>query len=240
MVTALRRSRHAPGGRWTRRDFWLEDRDESDAARGRAERSRSRRRRRPDADVVDADRPGNIRGRRRAAQACGRRSRRSCWPHWPGPSRPRSATVRPPSTSAEPGRSVLKPDVDLRRTVGWFTTVYPVALTVCHRRDTSARQLLDDVQRHAESRPALRNRVRAVAVFVRANRAAARRPGPADIFFSLCRHDPRPAVRAIDDAPVQFDTDTATAGARDAARAWVTPSNCGCIAPRRAASGLVV
>ena len=27
-----------------------------------------------------------------------------------------------------PGRSVLKPDVDLRRTVGSFTTVYPVAL----------------------------------------------------------------------------------------------------------------
>ena len=27
------------------------------------------------------------------------------------------------------GRSVLKPDVDLRRTVGWFNTIYPIALT---------------------------------------------------------------------------------------------------------------
>ncbi len=25
---------------------------------------------------------------------------------------------------------MLKPDVDLRRTVGWFTTIYPVALAV--------------------------------------------------------------------------------------------------------------
>ena len=44
-----------------------------------------------------------------------------------------------------PGRSVLKPDVDLRRTVGWFTTVYPVALTCAKGDGASARQLLDDV-----------------------------------------------------------------------------------------------
>ncbi len=33
------------------------------------------------------------------------------------------------------GRSVLKPDVDLHRTVGWFTTIYPVALTCANRAD---------------------------------------------------------------------------------------------------------
>ena len=46
---------------------------------------------------------------------------------------------------AGPGRSVLKPDVDLRRTVGWFTTLYPVAISCDHSRDMSARQLLDRV-----------------------------------------------------------------------------------------------
>jgi non-ribosomal peptide synthase protein (TIGR01720 family) len=30
------------------------------------------------------------------------------------------------------GRSVLKPDIDVRRTVGWFTTVYPVLLQVVY------------------------------------------------------------------------------------------------------------
>ena len=32
------------------------------------------------------------------------------------------------------GRSVLKPDVDLRRSVGWFTTIYPVPLTCATER----------------------------------------------------------------------------------------------------------
>ena len=41
------------------------------------------------------------------------------------------------------GRSVLKPDVDLRRTVGWFNTIYPIALTCA--KDDGAKQLLDDV-----------------------------------------------------------------------------------------------
>ena len=50
-----------------------------------------------------------------------------------------------PSTSADRARSVLKPDVDLRRTVGWFTTFYPVALNCTNGEGASARQLLDDV-----------------------------------------------------------------------------------------------
>ncbi len=37
-----------------------------------------------------------------------------------------------------PGRSVLKPDVDLRRTVGWFTTVYPVVLNCATDADRRA------------------------------------------------------------------------------------------------------
>ncbi len=44
-----------------------------------------------------------------------------------------------------PGRSVLKPDVDLRRTIGWFTTVYPVALHCEGGEASSAKQLLGEV-----------------------------------------------------------------------------------------------
>lgn len=43
------------------------------------------------------------------------------------------------------GRSVLKPDVDLRRTIGWFSTLYPVAVSCVGLSGASATQLLDDV-----------------------------------------------------------------------------------------------
>lgn len=43
------------------------------------------------------------------------------------------------------GRSVLKPDVDLRRTVGWFSTVYPIALPCVAHSGASAAQLIDEV-----------------------------------------------------------------------------------------------
>ncbi|MCV7078498.1 type I polyketide synthase [Mycobacterium szulgai] len=43
------------------------------------------------------------------------------------------------------GRSVLRPDVDVRRTVGWFTTYYPVALECAKGRDETAIQEIDAV-----------------------------------------------------------------------------------------------
>jgi phthiocerol/phenolphthiocerol synthesis type-I polyketide synthase E len=108
-----------------------------------------------------------------------------------------------------PGRSVLKPDVDLRRTVGWFTTVYPVALT-CSKGDAgSARQLLDDVHNTVQAVPhygigygLLRYMYAPTARLLGAS-------PPADIFFSYLGTIPElPAVPA-DDAPVTLDTDTA-------------------------------
>ena len=109
-----------------------------------------------------------------------------------------------------PGRSVLKPDVDLRRTVGWFTTVYPVALTCANGRGRERQATVGRRARHAESRPALWNRVRAVAVHVRANRTAARRAcaRPTSSSRTWARFlTCRPC--SSDDAPVQFDSDTA-------------------------------
>jgi phthiocerol/phenolphthiocerol synthesis type-I polyketide synthase E len=107
------------------------------------------------------------------------------------------------------GRSVLKPDVDLRRTVGWFTTVYPVALSCSKGDDTSARQQLDDVHDTVKAVPhygighgLLRYMYAPTARLLGA-------VPPADIYFSYLGTIPElPAVPA-DDAPVVLDTDTA-------------------------------
>ena len=130
------------------------------------------------------------------------------------------------------GRSVLKPDVDLRRTVGWFTTVYPVALTCATGQEASARQLLDDVRDTLKAVPhygigygLLRYMYAPTARLLGATR-------PADILFSHVGTIPDLPSGPSDDAPVQFDADTAMPVREARARASVTPSNCGCIAPR--------
>lgn len=51
------------------------------------------------------------------------------------------------------GRSVLKPDVDPRRTVGGFGTLYPLRLNCVSREHADAIQVLDDVHDMLESVP---------------------------------------------------------------------------------------
>lgn len=108
-----------------------------------------------------------------------------------------------------PGRSVLKPDVDLRRTVGWFTTVYPIALTCAKSQDASARQLLDAVHDRLKAVPhygigygLLRYMYAPTARLLSAT-------PPADIFFSYVGAIPDLAAVPSGDAPVRFDSDTA-------------------------------
>ena len=108
-----------------------------------------------------------------------------------------------------PGRSVLRPDVDLRRTVGWFTTVYPVVLRCAKGEDISARQLLDGVHDTLNAVPhygigygLLRYLYGPTARLLGAAR-------PADIFFSYVGTIPDLPSLSSDDAPVQFDADTA-------------------------------
>ncbi len=108
-----------------------------------------------------------------------------------------------------PGRSVLKPDVDLRRTVGWFTTLYPVALTCATGQSLSARQLLNEVHDTADAVPhygigygLLRYLYAPTARLLGAVR-------PADIYFSYVGTIPDLPAMAGNDAPVQFDADTA-------------------------------
>ncbi len=110
---------------------------------------------------------------------------------------------------AGPGRSVLKPDVDLRRTVGWFTTIYPITLTCAHRQHTSARHLLGDVHDTLKAVPhygigygLLRYLYAPTARLLGAVR-------PADIFVSYAGTIPDLPALSSHDAPVQFDTDTA-------------------------------
>jgi phthiocerol/phenolphthiocerol synthesis type-I polyketide synthase E len=106
-----------------------------------------------------------------------------------------------------PGRSVLKPDVDLRRTVGWFTTVYPVVLACA--KGEGARRLLDDVHDTLKAVPhygigygLLRYMYAPTARLLGATH-------PADIFFSHVGTIPDLPSISAGDAPVQFDADTA-------------------------------
>ncbi|MGB6209877.1 type I polyketide synthase [Mycobacterium sp.] len=108
-----------------------------------------------------------------------------------------------------PGRSVLKPDVDLRRTVGWFTTVYPVALDCAKGDGTSAKQLLDDVHSRLNAVPhygigygLLRYLYAPTARLLGAAR-------PADIYFSYVGTIPDLPSLPSEAAPVQFDPDIA-------------------------------
>ncbi|MDT5333243.1 MAG: phthiocerol/phenolphthiocerol synthesis type-I polyketide synthase, partial [Mycobacterium sp.] len=106
-----------------------------------------------------------------------------------------------------PGRSVLKPDVDLRRTVGWFSTVYPVTLTCTAGHELSTRQLVEDVHDTLSAVPhygigygLLRYLYAPTARLLGATR-------PADVFFSYVGTIPDLPSLSSDDAPVQFDTD---------------------------------
>jgi phthiocerol/phenolphthiocerol synthesis type-I polyketide synthase E len=106
-----------------------------------------------------------------------------------------------------PGRSVLKPDVDLRRTVGWFSTVYPVTLTCTAGHELSTRQLVEDVHDTLSAVPhygigygLLRYLYAPTARLLGGAR-------PADVFFSYVGTIPDLPSLSSDDAPVQFDTD---------------------------------
>ncbi|MGE2717244.1 type I polyketide synthase [Mycolicibacterium litorale] len=107
------------------------------------------------------------------------------------------------------GRSVLKPEVDLRRTVGGFTTIYPVALACAMRREAGAGQLLSEVRDTLKAVPhhgigygLLRYTYAPTARLLGATR-------PADIFLSHIGTIPDAPPASSGDEPVQFDADTA-------------------------------
>ena len=126
-----------------------------------------------------------------------------------------------------PGRSVLKPDVDLHRTVGWFTTVYPVALTCA--KDAARPGTLGRCGRHPEAVPhygigygLLRYMYAPTARLLGATR-------PADIFFSYVGTIPDLPAVSLTMLPFS-STPTRRCRCARRSRASVTLSNSGCIA----------
>ncbi|WP_137149076.1 type I polyketide synthase [Mycolicibacterium sp. CR10] len=107
------------------------------------------------------------------------------------------------------GRSVLKPDVDLQRTVGWFSTIHPVVLNAASAQQTGARELLDEVRDTLKAVPhygigygLLRYMYAPTARLLATTRAP-------DILFSHIGTIPDAPADQPEDAPVRFDSDTA-------------------------------
>ncbi|MGV0625813.1 type I polyketide synthase [Mycolicibacter minnesotensis] len=105
------------------------------------------------------------------------------------------------------GRSVLKPEVDLRRTVGWFTTVYPIALECSADDQATARQLLDAVHETLDGVPHHGIGYGLLRYLYAPTARLFDSAVPADIHFAYV--GTIPDLPALGDAPVQFDPDTA-------------------------------
>ena len=105
------------------------------------------------------------------------------------------------------GRSVLKPDIDLRRTVGWFTTVYPVALGCATDNRATARQLLDEVHETLGAVPHYGIGHGLLRYLYAPTARLLGSVAPADVHFAYVGAIPE--LPSVGDAPVQFDPDTA-------------------------------
>ncbi|MGH3563774.1 MAG: beta-ketoacyl synthase N-terminal-like domain-containing protein [Mycobacterium sp.] len=107
-------------------------------------------------------------------------------------------------------RSVLKPDLDLHRTLGQLTSLYPITLT-CTPADTgSVRQLLTDIHHTLNAVPhhgigygLLRYLYAPTARTLDATQAA-------EVFFSYAGTIPDLPALPAEDAAVQLDPDTTT------------------------------
>jgi phthiocerol/phenolphthiocerol synthesis type-I polyketide synthase E len=100
------------------------------------------------------------------------------------------------------GRSVLKPDVDLRRTVGWFTTIYPVPLTCT--TEAGATELLETINETLAAVPHYGigyGLLRYMFAPTARHLAAAR---PPDIHFSYLGTIPVPPAGV---GPIEFDSE---------------------------------
>jgi phthiocerol/phenolphthiocerol synthesis type-I polyketide synthase E len=104
------------------------------------------------------------------------------------------------------GRLVLKPEVDLHRTLGWFTTIYPIPLVCASSENTTATETLDEVHRTLEAVPHY-GIGHGLLKYVYAPTALllAAHPSP-DICFSYVGTIPELPVT---DGPVQFAMDAA-------------------------------
>ncbi|RAU98340.1 type I polyketide synthase [Mycolicibacter senuensis] len=105
------------------------------------------------------------------------------------------------------GRSVLKPDIDLRRTVGSFTTIYPVALDCATAAPAGARRLLDKIHETLGEVPHYGIGYGLLRYLYAPTARLFGSVPPAEIHFAYVGTIPE--LPAAGDAPVQFDPDTA-------------------------------
>ncbi|ORW67069.1 polyketide synthase [Mycolicibacter senuensis] len=105
------------------------------------------------------------------------------------------------------GRSVLKPDVDLRRTVGSFTTIYPVTLNCSIAGGSGARGLLDEIHQTLGAVPHYGIGYGLLRYLYAPTARLFGSAAPAQIHFAYVGAIPE--LPAAQDAPVQFDPDTA-------------------------------
>lgn len=106
-------------------------------------------------------------------------------------------------------RSVLKPDVDLQRTVGWFTAIHPVSLSAVPAERAGARTVLDEVRETLKAVPHYGigyGLLRYLYAPTARALGAARR---ADVLLSHVGTIPDVPKGQPEDAPVRFDSDTA-------------------------------
>lgn len=109
------------------------------------------------------------------------------------------------------GRSVLKPDVDLGRTVGWFTTVYPVALRCSSQQYAAAADELGSVRDTVKAVPHYGIGY-GLLRYLHAPTARALAASPnADVAFTYAGVVPELPDALTGNAPVQFDPDTSMA-----------------------------
>jgi phthiocerol/phenolphthiocerol synthesis type-I polyketide synthase E len=106
-----------------------------------------------------------------------------------------------------PGRSVLRPDVALHRTVGWFTTVYPVAVPCAKDREVTARQVLDEVRQTLKAVPHYGIGYGLLRYTYGPTARLLGTAGTSDIYFDYVGTIPEFPSNAADDAPIRFDED---------------------------------
>jgi phthiocerol/phenolphthiocerol synthesis type-I polyketide synthase E len=104
------------------------------------------------------------------------------------------------------GRMVLKPDVDLHRTVGWFTTLYPVPLSCVGDEKSSAIEVFDSLRDTLRAVPhhGIGHGLLRYVYAPTARQFASERPP--DIFFSYVGTIPE---LPSGEGPVNFDMDSA-------------------------------
>jgi phthiocerol/phenolphthiocerol synthesis type-I polyketide synthase E len=104
------------------------------------------------------------------------------------------------------GRLVLKPDVDLHRTVGWITTIYPIPLDCAAAGTSTPTEVLDDVHRTIDAVPHC-GIGHGLLRYIYAPTARHLEAVPhADVFFSYLGTIPDLPVA---EGPVQLDMDAA-------------------------------